>query len=145
MAASWIRRARTLQQVAAIVAFVGALIAVDWIAEKIRNILTDLGPPKSMEELLSAVDVARAGTELHHYKMEQHVSKQRGMTQKEIDAPGNRVRIPTLKHYEITEWYRKPNRNFKGLSPRQYLATKPPKDHERVGREALILFKVLKP
>jgi hypothetical protein len=67
------------------------------------------------------------------------------MTQKKIDAPGNRVRIPILKHYEITEWYKKPNKRYGGRSPRQYLTDKRPEQHERVGREALIRFGVLKP
>ena len=67
------------------------------------------------------------------------------MTQREIDAPGNRVRIPILEHYEITEWYRQPNKKSGGRSPRQYLADKPPEVHERIGLEAMIIFKVLKP
>ena len=144
-AASWIGRARTPHQVAAAIGFIGALIAVDWIAGRISEIVTYLDPPSTMEELISAVNVQRAGTEVHHHKMEQHVSKQRGMTRREIDAPGNRVRIPTLKHYEITEWYGRPNIKFGGLSPRRYLADKPPEEHERVGLEALLLFRVLKP
>jgi hypothetical protein len=65
-----------------------------------------------MEELLSAVDVPWAGTELHHHRMEQNVSKRRKMTQAEIDAPGDRVRIPILKHYQITRWYRERIRNL---------------------------------
>jgi len=83
------------------IAFIGALIAVDWIAAKISSIITYSDPPRSMQELQDAVDVPRAGTEAHHWKMEQHVSKRRGMTQKQIDAPGNRVRISVLNHYEI--------------------------------------------
>ncbi|CAN5416073.1 hypothetical protein BH11PSE4_BH11PSE4_25530 [soil metagenome] len=144
-AANWIARARSLHQVAAIVAFFGSLIAIDWIAARISEIVTNLNPPRTMEELQSAVDVPRAGTEIHHWKMEQHVSRNRHMTQAEIDAPGNRVRIPILKHREITDWYRQPNPQFGGRSPRQYLADRPAQDHVRVGREALILFKVLKP
>jgi hypothetical protein len=30
--------------------------------------------------------------------------------------------VATLKHYEITSWYRQPNRKYGGLTPRQYLA-----------------------
>ncbi len=144
-AAGWIMRARSLHQIAAIVAFIGALIAIDWVAARISEILTYLGPPRTMEELVAAVDVPRAGTEVHHYKMEQHVSRRLHMTQKEIDAPGNRVRIPILKHRQITDWYGQPNSKFGGLSPREYLADEPAEEHERVGREALILFGVLKP
>ena len=130
---------------AEVTAVVAELIAVDWIAAKISSVITYSGPPRSMEDLLKAVDVPRAGTEIHHWRMEQHVSKRRGMTQKQIDAPGNRVRIPPLKHYEITEWYRRPNEKYQGRSPREFLANKPAEDHERLGREALMLFEVLKP
>jgi hypothetical protein len=77
--------------------------------------------------------------------MEQNVSKRRKITQKEIDAPGNRVRIPILKHYEITKWYGQSNEKYGDLSPRQYLAEKSAEEHERVGREALLLFGVLRP
>ncbi|MBC7577620.1 MAG: hypothetical protein H7312_09715 [Tardiphaga sp.] len=100
---------------------------------------------RTMEELLSAVDVPRAGTELHHHRMEQNVSKRRQMTQAEIDAPGNRVRISILKHYQITRWYRERNSEFGGLTPRQYFADKPPEEHARIGRKALIMIEVLKP
>ncbi len=81
----------------------------------------------------------------HHDKMEQHVSKRRGLKQSEIDAPGNVVRIPVLKYREISEWYKKSNPDFGGLSPRQYIADKPPDVHERIGIKAMIVFKVLKP
>ncbi|WP_338185877.1 hypothetical protein [Jatrophihabitans sp.] len=144
-AANWLSRARTPQHFAATIGFLAAMWAVSWLREKISEIVTDLDPPRTMEELLAAVNVPRAGTELHHHKMEQHVSKRRNIEQSEIDAPGNRVRIPVLKHREITDWYRQPNPEFGKLTPRQYLADKPPEVHERIGIKALILFKVLKP
>jgi hypothetical protein len=64
---------------------------------------------------------------------------------REIDASGNRVRIPILKHREISDWYRTPSAEFGGLTPRQYLADKPAEVHERIGIKAMIIFKVLKP
>ncbi|MET0724158.1 MAG: hypothetical protein ABWY64_25475 [Tardiphaga sp.] len=144
-AAIWVSRALTLRNLAAVTLFFGTLKAISWAWTKINEIITYLDRPRTMEELQSAVDVPRAGTEMHHWRMEQHVSRLRGMTWKQIDAPGNRVRIPTWKHYDITEWYRQPKPKFGGLSPRQFLADQPAEVHERVGREALILFKVLKP
>ena len=144
-AANWLSRARTPQHFAATIGFLAAVWAVSWLRDRISEIVTDLDPPRTMEELLAAVAVPRAGTELHHHKMEQHVSKNRGLTQREIDAPGNRVRIPTLKHREISDWYRKPSAEFGGLTPRQYLADKPAEVHERIGIKAMIIFKVLKP
>ena len=119
--------------------------AVSWLRERISEIVTDLDPPRTLEELLADVHVPRAGTELHHYKMEQHVSKLRNIKQSEIDAPGNRVRIPVLKHRQISDWYRTSNEEFGWLTPRQYLVDKPPEVHERIGLEAMIIFKVLKP
>lgn len=144
-AANWIARALAARAFGAVSLFISVIGARSWARSKAHEIVTSLDPPKSLEDLEAAVNEPRRGTELHHHKMEQHVSKQRGLSQSEIDAPGNRVRIPTFKHYEITSWYRTPNRRFGGLSPRQYLADKPPEEHAKVGREALILFKVLRP
>ncbi|UGV26091.1 hypothetical protein E0H22_10555 [Rhodopseudomonas boonkerdii] len=145
VAASWLGRALAVGAFKEAALFISVLSARGWARAKAHEIVTSLDPPKSMKELEEAVAVPRRGTELHHHKMEQHVSRQRGIPQSEIDAPGNRVRIPTFKHYDITNWYRTPNERFGGLSPRQYLADKAPDEHARVGREALILFQVLKP
>ena len=144
-AANWLSRARTPQHFALTIGFLALMWGVSWLRGKISEILTDLDPPGTLAELLAAVDVPRAGTELHHYKREQHVSKKLGSTQREIDAPGNRVRIPTLKHRQISHWYRTSNEEFGWLTPRQYLADKPPEMHEQVGIKAMIIFKVLKP
>jgi hypothetical protein len=62
-----------------------------------------------------------------------------------IDARDNLVRIPTLKHHEITGWFGKPNKNYAGKSPREYLRGKDWAERTRVGRDALIEHKVLKP
>jgi hypothetical protein len=143
-AAIWIGRALSLRRMTAAAIFVGALMLVDWIGKKVSEILTYLDPPRTMEELQVAVDVPRTGTEVHHI-MEQTAAKRAGLTQKQIDAPENRIRIPTFKHYDITGWYARPNKGYGRLSPREYLADKPVEEHMRVGREALILYEVLKP
>ena len=62
-----------------------------------------------------------------------------------IDAPENLVRIPTLKHWLITGWYRTPNENFGWVSPRTYLRGKGWSERVNVGRQGLIKFDVLKP
>ena len=62
------------------------------------------------------------------------------------DQPRRRHRrITTLKHYEITSYYSKPNKTFGGLTPREYLADKSIEERFRVGVEALIEAGVLKP
>jgi hypothetical protein len=62
-----------------------------------------------------------------------------------INGPDNLVRIPTLKHWEITGWYMTKNENFGGLSPREYLRDKDWAERRRVGLFALIDKGVLEP
>jgi len=57
----------------------------------------------------------------------------------------NKVRIPTYKHHEITGWFAKGNKDFGGLSPREYLRGKSWDERFRVGIEAMIDKGVLKP
>lgn len=61
------------------------------------------------------------------------------------DAPENKVRIPTLKHWQITSWYMTKNEDFGVLSPRAYLRGKTWDEKMAVGRRALIEAGVLKP
>jgi hypothetical protein len=67
-----------------------------------------------------------------------------GFTRSEIDSPANLVRIPTMKHYDITGWYARVNEKFGGISPRDYLRNKDIDERMRVGLEALKEYKVLK-
>jgi len=58
--------------------------------------------------------------------VEQTAAAHEGYSQEDIDAPDNLVRIPTLKHWEITAWYMTPNADYNDLSPREF-------SEERVG------------
>jgi len=49
------------------------------------------------------------------------------------------------QHWEITGWYMIPNKDFGGVSPREYLKGKDWAERVRVGRDALIKVGVLKP
>ncbi len=84
------------------------------------------------------------GYEVHHI-VEQTPAAREGHAQEDIDGPDNLVRIPTLKHWEITGWYMRGNRRFGGLSPREYLRGKGWNEKRQVGLDALIDAKVLKP
>jgi hypothetical protein len=55
------------------------------------------------------------------------------------------VRIPTLKHYEISGWYGTRNEEYGGLTPRDYVRDKNAAERRRVGIKALIDVGVLKP
>ena len=125
-------------------AIFAAIEAVDWVRKRFAEIDTYRDPPRTMRELREAVKVPRAGTEVHHI-MERKALERLGLPKIRIDAPENLVRIPTLKHQEITGWYQRPNEQFGGLSPRQYLVGKSFAERMRVGRRALVLFEVLKP
>ena len=62
----------------------------------------------------------------------------------QVDGPENLVRIPTLKHWEITGWYNEGNEAFGDMSPRDYLRGKDWNTRRRVGLYALTKFGVLK-
>ena len=70
---------------------------------------------------------------------------QDGYPRSMIEAPENKVRIPTYSHWDINAWYQTKNDDFGGLSPRDYLRGKSWEERKRVGLDALILHGVLKP
>jgi hypothetical protein len=101
-------------------------------------------PPKSLDELQQAVSIPAPGYEIHHI-VEQSQAERDGFTRDVIDSPDNLVRIPTMKHQEINSWYQKPNLNFGGKTPRDYLSGRNWEVRRSVGLEALTAAGVLKP
>ena len=91
-----------------------------------------------------AASTPKRGYDIHHI-VEQTSAEQDGFPRSVIDGPDNLVRIPRLKHWEINGWYGRLNRDFGGRSPREYLRGKDWSERVRVGREALVQHKVLKP
>jgi hypothetical protein len=115
-----------------------------WVAEEYSDHLQSyIDPPKTLEELQSAVSSPTPGSQIHHI-VEQGPAAAEEFPRSQIDAPENLVRIPTFKHEEITGWYGKPNKRFGGLSPRDYLRGKSWAERTRVGMEALRDFEVLR-
>jgi Phage portal protein len=100
--------------------------------------------PKTLDELQSAVSSPTPGSQIHHI-VEQGPAAAEGFPRSTIDDPENLVRIPTFKHEEISGWFAKPNKDFGGMSPRDYLRGKDWSDRTSVGVQALIKFEVLKP
>ena len=101
-------------------------------------------PPKSLEELQDAVSTPARGYDIHHI-VEQTPAEQDDFPRSMIDAPDNLVRIPTLKHWQITGWYGTKSKEFGGMSPRQYLRGKGWTERTQVGLRALADNGVLKP
>jgi hypothetical protein len=115
-----------------------------WLHESYPYIQAYLDPPKSLDELQRAAAVRKKGYDVHHI-VEQAAGDKLGFSRAMIDGPDNRVRIPTLKHWQLTGWYMTPNKVFGGQTPRAYLVGKSWEEHVRVGKLALIKVGVLRP
>ncbi|TKT73689.1 hypothetical protein YH63_020925 [Afipia massiliensis] len=125
--------------------FFGAKDQIEWLKSYDSAMKSYSDPPKTLEELQSRVSPAsEPGYEDHHIE-ERTLLRRLGFTWGEIDDPSNKVRIPTLKHYEISGWFSTRSDEFGGLTPRDYLRDKDSSERRRVGIEALIDAGVLKP
>jgi len=100
--------------------------------------------PKNLEDLQSAVASPRAGYDTHHI-VEKTSAARYGFDGSKIDSQDNLALIPRMKHWEINGWYATRNEDYGGLSPRDYLRDKDWDERRRVGLDAMIKFKVLKP
>jgi hypothetical protein len=103
-----------------------------------------LDPPKTLEELQQAVATPKKGHDIHHI-VERTCAELDGFPRSVINGPENLVRIPRFKHWEINGWYGRPNKDYGGRSPREYLRGRDWNERVRVGLHALIQHEVLKP
>jgi hypothetical protein len=144
-AAYWLAKA-ALREVAspAIGTFVNVLDAAYWGYKAYPYIKAYLDPPMTLTELQAAASKPARGYDIHHIVEKTQAERDR-YPRSMIDAPDNLVRVPTLKHWQITGWYMSRNDEFGGLSPREYLRDKDWNERIRVGRQALIRYGVLKP
>jgi hypothetical protein len=141
-AASFLARAGKDPRAAA---FLAVLAATAWLAREWQaTIKAYLDPPKTWEELQRDALNPQPGYDIHH-PVEKTPARKADFPESQIEGPDNRLRIPRLKHWQITGWYATPNDEFGGLSPRDYLKDKSWEERLRVGKEAMIRFGVLKP
>ncbi|MGH6838389.1 MAG: hypothetical protein ACREDT_06250 [Methylocella sp.] len=115
-----------------------------WLYDKIPLIKAYLDGPKSLEDLQADVGKPGKGYDVHHI-VEQTPAEREGHGRAIIDGPDNLVRIPTLKHWEVTGWLMTPNADYNDLSPREFLKRKSWEKRREVGIKALIETGVLKP
>ena len=115
-----------------------------WVYQSLPFINAYLDGPKTLDELNDAANDPQDGYQIHHV-VEQSQAADEGYSKEQVESPENRVRISTLKHWEINGWYGRPNPDYGGLSPRQYLSGKSWAVKTQVGRQALIDAGVLKP
>jgi len=141
-AALWLGRAVLVGLAGAI--YLAKLTATAWLKASVPLITSYYNPPKTLRELQDAVSTPERGYDIHHI-VEQSAARDYGFLRSQIESSDNLVRIPRLKHWEITGWYAKPAREFGGKSPREYLQDKGWEERRRVGLYALRKFGVLAP
>jgi hypothetical protein len=94
-----------------------------WLHEFLPYIQAYVDPAKTLQELQQAVSERKKGYDVHRI-VEQTDAELYGFPPALIHGRTNFVRIPTLKHWEITGWYMRPNWKYGGRSPRSYLRGK---------------------
>lgn len=118
--------------------------AAYWLYEYDAKIEASLDPPMGLDELQRAVTTPKPGYHRHHI-VEQTSAEQDGYPRSLIDGQDNLVRIPALKHEDISAWYSTKNKDFGGLSPRDYLRGKSWDRRRAIGLDALRDHGVLRP
>jgi hypothetical protein len=124
--------------------FLLTLRAVAWLRDIVQSIRSYSDPPKSLEELQQDAQNPQPGYNIHHI-VEQTLARRDGFSDGMIDGADNLVRVPTLRHQQISAWYQTKNPRFNGLSPRDYLRGASWDERRSVGLDALRQFGVLKP
>jgi hypothetical protein len=142
--AQWLVRRGITYLIPGVGEAVALVDAASWLYEYIPYISSYLSKPKTLEELQDLASQPEEGYQSHHIA-EQTAAKNSGFPNSQIESAENKVRVPTVKHWEITNWYQTPNKDFKNLSPRDYLKDKDWSERQRLGQDALRLFGVLKP
>jgi len=140
--ARWL--ARAIRASAPIKAFLIAYEAASWLDIDRPLVEAYYDPPRTMEELRERALTRRIGYDVHHI-VEKDSAKEDGFLLTRIESGQNRALIPKLKHWEITGWYMKHNKDYGGLSPREFLRGKSWEQRFEVGRHAMILHGVLIP
>jgi hypothetical protein len=124
-------------------AYFGLLDQVDEIARLSHMIRSANDPPSSLSKLQSrAQGPGEPGYENHHI-VNQHLYNRNKFGDARIEAPANVVRIPKLKHIELSRWYAKANPQYGGRSPQQALRDMSWEEQTSIGIERLRYFKVL--
>ena len=142
--AKWLAKAAAREVAGPVGTLLNIVEAGSWLYEAYPYIRSYLDEPKTLDELHQAVRTRDVGYDIHHI-VEQTPAEQDGYPRSLIDGPENLVRVPTLKHWEITGWYMTGNEDYGGLSPRAYLRGKNWEERRRVGLRALIRHGVLTP
>lgn len=126
-------------------ALVAAAQAAAWLRPYISAYLQG---PKTLEQLQADAKSPSEGYEIHHI-VEQTPAGKDGFSEAQIESQRNKVRIPTIKHWELNAWYDRPNEDYRDkdgnwMTPRQYVRDKSWLERRRVGLDGLRRVGVLK-
>jgi hypothetical protein len=139
----WIAGALARRAPAHIRVFVDAIKAVNWLADHYPEIQSYFDAPKSLDELRHSVDQPGEGYEIHHIVEKDSAAKD-GFSWSRINGRDNLVRVPKLKHHQITGWFMKINKDFGYRSPRDYLRGRSWAERTKIGLDALRVYGVLR-
>jgi hypothetical protein len=115
-----------------------------WLDESEASMGAYLDPPRTLEALQeAAASGSKAGYDIHHI-IEKTAAEDDGFPRSMINGPENLVRISRYKHWEITSWYMTKNKDYGGLTPREFLRGKDWAERTQVGLDALTMHGVLK-
>ncbi len=138
-AASWLFGRSAI----AVGTFFSLLDQVDQIGRLSHMIRTANDPPASLEELQRRAQTSSEPGYENHHIVNQHSGNRAKFGDSRIEAPENVVRIPQLKHIELSRWYATKNSRFGGRSPQEALREMSWEEQTRIGLEQLRHFKVL--
>jgi hypothetical protein len=142
-AAQWILR-NAARRAPAVDAFLGTLDQISEIKAITAAIKSANDPAKTLEELQEPIGTDSQPGYHDHHIVGQHAGNRLRFGDSMIDSRENQVRIPVLKHIDISAWYSRGNNEYGGLSPRDYLRDKDWDEQMRVGLDRLREHKVLK-
>jgi len=139
----WVAR-NAVRRAPAVDAFFGSLDQVGKINALTDAIKSGNDPAKTLEELREPIGSDSQGGYHDHHIVGQHPENRARFGDSRIDSRENQVRIPVLKHIDISAWYSTGNEKFGYLSPRDYLRDKDRDEQMRVGLDRLRKSKVLR-
>ena len=142
--ARWLANAALLLLDPPAAAVISALhAAVEGTAWAAHYVKAYLDPPKTLAELQAAVQNPRAGYEIHHI-VEQTPARIADFSESQIEDPSNLALVPSLKHWELTGWFMRRNKDYGNVSPRSYLVGRDWETRTRIGLDGLRAVGVLK-
>jgi hypothetical protein len=142
-AARWVGR-QLVRHAPTVDAFFRALDQVEQINALTAAIKSANDPARTLEELQARVSPTSQPGYHDHHIVGQHAENRARFGDSLIDSRENLVRIPVLKHIDISAWYQKRNEKFGDLSPRDYLRDKDWDEQMRVGLDRLRTSGVLR-